>query len=311
MSEHTGSTIRVVARRTGLSPHVIRIWERRYAAVEPERTPTNRRLYSENDIERLRLLSAATQAGHSIGQIAGLETTQLQDLVHQDAPSHLASTVPSSEEYPAATIARAMICVHRLDGEGLESELARASIHLSRIRLLDEVVQPLITQVGSEWHAGRLRISEEHLATATIRSFIGRLLETDRPNATAPTIIVTTPTGQQHEIGALLAAASASAWGWRVVYLGPQLPAEEICSAAQRHGARAVGLSIVFPDNDPMLPDEMQRISQGLGPQTDLLVGGRVAPAYGVALEQAGAVLVQDLAHLRRYLTSSVVTESA
>lgn len=312
MSEHQGNSIRVVSRRTGLSPHVIRIWERRYAAVEPHRTPTNRRLYTDSDIERLRLLAAATQAGHSIGQIAGLETVELQDLVHQDAPAYLSTPpVVTADEEPPAMVARGLVAVHQLDGEGLESELARASIHLSRTRLLDEVVQPLLAQVGEEWHLGTLRISEEHLATATIRSFLGRLLEGDRAPTGAPTIVITTPSGQEHEMGALLAAVSASACGWRVVYLGPQLPADEICSAVQRHNARAVGLSIVFPDDDPLLPAELQRLRQGIGAHVDLLIGGRVATAYGVVLQQVGATLIQDLAHLRRILTSAVVSATS
>ena len=305
MTELTGMAIRIVSRRTGLSPHVIRVWERRYGAVRPIRTATNRRLYSEADVERLRLLSAATHAGHSIGQIAQLDTGQLQDLVHQDAPGELSPPRPEADDSdPAGIVERAMVAVRQLDAETLEKELAHAGVRLSRIRLLDEVLVPLLNQTGEEWHMGTLRIAEEHLASATIRSFIGRLLGADRSNAGAPTIIVTTPSGQSHEIGALLAAASASACGWKVVYLGPELPAEEICGGAQRHGARAVGLSVVFPDDDPLLPGELQRLRQGLGAEVDLLVGGRVAATYGQALQQSGAILIHDLAHLRRHLTS-------
>ena len=72
--------IKVVARRTGLSAHVIRIWEKRYGAVEPERTDTNRRLYSDEQIERLSLLRDITQAGHSIGHVAKLPTEKLRQL---------------------------------------------------------------------------------------------------------------------------------------------------------------------------------------------------------------------------------------
>lgn len=69
--------IQLVARLTRLTAHVIRIWEQRYRAVEPQRTPTMRRLYSQRDIERLNLLRELTQAGHSIGQVAQLPTTKL------------------------------------------------------------------------------------------------------------------------------------------------------------------------------------------------------------------------------------------
>src|SRR6059058_1635279 len=72
--------IKSVVRRTGLSAHVIRIWEKRYQAVQPERTGTNRRLYSDEQIERLNLLRAITRAGHSIGPIAKLPIEKLRKL---------------------------------------------------------------------------------------------------------------------------------------------------------------------------------------------------------------------------------------
>ena len=74
-------SIQVVSRLSGLSPHVIRVWEKRYGAVTPVRTGTNRRLYSEEEIQRLRLLSRATAAGHRIGVIAHLGIRDLERLV--------------------------------------------------------------------------------------------------------------------------------------------------------------------------------------------------------------------------------------
>ena len=71
-------TIKFVAIHTGISPHTIRAWERRYSALSPDRTATNRRLYSTTDIEKLSLLQRAVQAGHSIGQIANLAATANQ-----------------------------------------------------------------------------------------------------------------------------------------------------------------------------------------------------------------------------------------
>ena len=76
--------IRVVAMRTGLTPHVIRIWEKRYSAVIPSRTATNRRFYTDEDIDRLSLLRRATNTGRSIGQIARLPLKELQELVKSD-----------------------------------------------------------------------------------------------------------------------------------------------------------------------------------------------------------------------------------
>ncbi|MGY8825652.1 MAG: MerR family transcriptional regulator, partial [Candidatus Latescibacterota bacterium] len=97
--------MKVVSRRTGLTSHTIRVWEKRYKAVEPERTDTNRRLYSETDIERLTDLHRATQQGHSIGRIAQLAASELKALVDEEAPSF--TPTPPSPPSPLS-----------LDGDG-------------------------------------------------------------------------------------------------------------------------------------------------------------------------------------------------
>lgn len=94
--------IRLAARPTGLTTHVIRIWEQRYQAVEPERTPSNHRLYSQRDIERLSLLRDVTRAGHSIGQMARLSNDELRALVAnasglEPQASRSAATTPAPD----------------------------------------------------------------------------------------------------------------------------------------------------------------------------------------------------------------------
>jgi MerR family transcriptional regulator, light-induced transcriptional regulator len=94
-----------VAHRTGLTSHVIRVWEKRYAAVSPLRTSTNRRLYLDSDVERLQLLRRATLAGHSIGQIARLPTEGLRALVAADET--VSASRPRTRGNPDASHRRA------------------------------------------------------------------------------------------------------------------------------------------------------------------------------------------------------------
>src|SRR4028119_341939 len=84
MQADQGYSMKVVARRTGLSPHVIRVWERRYGAVIPGRTQTGHRAYTDADIERLQLLRDATQAGHSISRITHLPNDELRKLAAEE-----------------------------------------------------------------------------------------------------------------------------------------------------------------------------------------------------------------------------------
>jgi methylmalonyl-CoA mutase cobalamin-binding subunit len=106
---------------------------------------------------------------------------------------------------------------------------------------------------------------------------------------------VGTPTGQLHELGARLVSAVAANLGWRVVYLGASLPAVEITGAAIQSRARAVALSLVFPDDDARLESELTRLRELLPPAISLIAGGRATPAYRQVLERIGAFQVNDL----------------
>lgn len=237
--------IRVVSRRTGLKPDTIRAWEKRYGAVDPARSDTRRRLYSESDIQHLILLRRATEAGWRIGTVANLGDEELQELVLQDQAATGLEDRPEPEN---ETIRECLRAVERLDQDELVRIFERASLEHGRKGLILEVLSPLLEEVGEAWARGRLRPVHEHLLTSLVREFVaaGRVRPSVDPEK-APRIVVTTPRGQIHEIGALLAAAIADGAGWTVVYLGANLPAEEIALAAYRTPTQVVAVGITYP----------------------------------------------------------------
>jgi MerR family transcriptional regulator, light-induced transcriptional regulator len=306
MNHEQGHPIRVVARRTGLTAHVIRVWEKRYGAVSPTRTPTNRRLYSDSDIERLRLLHRATLTGHSIGQIAQWPTERLRALIASDdlvAPALPRTTSPQlADSSPQPILDASLEAVEQLDAATLEEILTQASVVLSQPVLIEQVIVPLMYRIGDRWHEGTLRVAHEHLASAVVRTSLGSLSRGFSPSLSAPALVVATPTGQLHELGALIVATTAASNGWRVTYLGPSLPAEEIAGAAHRNHARAVALSLVYPPDDPFLRGELIKLQRGLPEGTALLVGGQVYDAYQDVLDEIGALVLKDLVDLRQHL---------
>ncbi|MFM9014731.1 MAG: cobalamin-dependent protein, partial [Gemmatimonadota bacterium] len=108
--------------------------------------------------------------------------------------------------------------------------------------------------------------------------------------------------GQLHELGAMLAATSAGGHGWRVVYLGPNLPAEELARAAQVARADAIALSVIYPIDDQKVADELRRLRRLLPPKVSLVVGGGGATSYTGVLREIGAVTIGPLSDLRRWL---------
>jgi methanogenic corrinoid protein MtbC1 len=293
----------LVVQRTGLTPDVLRVWERRYGAVRPIRSSGNRRMYTEADLERLRLLSRATRLGRSIGLLANLEDARLREIVEADE----AAATPaggSGEVYasPEEAVQDALAAVRRLDAEALDQVLARSEVSFSRATLLEQVFAALMHRIGDLWHAGELRVSHEHMASAVVRNCLAQLRQSPDPGSAAPVLVAATPAGQRHEFGALLAALESEAAGYRVAYLGPDLPAEEIAAAAATLGAGVVALSIVYPADDPRLGAEMERLRRLLGLDVVVLAGGAAAGAYAAALTRAGIQPLPSLRDLRARL---------
>lgn len=303
-TETVGLGIEAVAQRSGLSQHLIRVWERRYAVVRPTRTDSNRRLYSEADVVRLALLNRAVHAGHRISNIARLSTPGLERLVEKDAPGRAAPRV-SSKAPQSDFVERALRAIAQFDADSLGMLLSRTEVELGQAQAVEQVIIPLMERIGELWKAGDMRIAHEHMATAVIRNHVGAMLAAIRFPTNAPAIVVATPAGQMHEVGALVVAVTAAAQGWRPVYLGANLPADEIAGAAQRSGARAIALSLVFPSDDPKLPAELVRLRRLLPDDISILIGGRAAEGYAETIDTIGADRMFDMAGYRRHLESS------
>lgn len=276
--------------------HVIRIWEQRYKAVEPQRTQTNRRLYSPQQIDRLILLRDLTQAGHSISQVAQLPDETLRKLAAESThrPERSVIAVPADKDF----VDQCMEAIKALDSPALENAIKRAETELGALGLLHRLIAPLIQALGQLWRAGEITSAQEHFATGVIRVSLGNAAKPFGVSAHAPVLIVATPAGQVHEMGALLVAAAAVNFGWRATCLGASLPAAEIAGAARIAKARAVALSLVYPEDDPLLPAELERLREALPPETALLIGGRASSAYHAPLERIHAVRIESLAHL-------------
>jgi DNA-binding transcriptional MerR regulator/methylmalonyl-CoA mutase cobalamin-binding subunit len=292
----------VVVQRTGLTSHVLRAWERRYGAVEPGRTKGGQRLYSDADVLHLRLLKRATEGGRSIGSVAELSTDELVSLVGEDAESVRGRRLvggPEVEPYLGACLEAA----DRMDAQALREELMRAVVRLSPSEFAGTVVAPLLERVGELWERGRMRPAQEHVVSTAVRQVLDWLLgRFDAPPA-APLLVAGTPEGELHEFGAMLAAVVAADAGWRVLYLGPSLPASEIAAAADRAGAAAVAVSVV----DGALEDaaragrEVAALRSSLPEGVLLVVGGRRA----ASVEADGVTQVEDLVALREVLDAA------
>jgi len=189
-----------------------------------------------------------------------------------------------------------------LDAAELKAVLERAAVSIGVPAFLDQVAAPSIREIGHGWQEGTVSVGQEHLATAVFRRVLGWIIETFEVNQPAARLLVATPAGQHHELGALLAAAAASVEGWDVVYLGADLPAGEILTAARQAGTAAVALSIVRPTTDPALIQDLRTIRQGLPDEVPLFVGGAAVADQAEKFGATGARALDSLAEFRAEL---------
>lgn len=288
--------IKAVSEITGLTVHAIRAWEKRYNAVEPARTDTNRRLYSSRDLEKLTLLKKATEYGHSISGIASLSVEELIKLLGKNHAfdEKAGSMKPQTTSNGETKIQRFVDAMNNYDGKKLEELLHHASVEYSRTKLLENLITPLIITIGDMWHKGEIRVSHEHFATSIIRKFLLNLLEAQNIPETAPNIVICTPKGQTHELGALVVANFAANEGWNVTYLGADLPMEDVVSAAEETKSRVICFSIVYPSDDIFLVKEFERLDHICPPDITILAGGASVGGYKEILKKVGAIIIED-----------------
>ena len=300
-----GHPIAVVAERTGLSPDVLRMWERRYQAVAPTRTAAGERIYSDADVDRLRLLDAAVAAGRRIGRVAGLPTGELARLVAEDRAAEAgrvnAQTLARSEG-DDAVIDAALARIRALDARGLDELLHRRAAVVGAPALIEQTVLPLLRQIGDQWHAGRVSIAQEHMASAVIEAFVMTTTRAMAVSDAAPSLVVGTLAGSRHVIAAALVGAAAAAEGWKVLFLGGDLPASEMAQAAIDASARAVAVSIIYAATSADILGELRRLREQLPADVILLAGGRAVLAEARALRRSGIEVGETIGAVRTVL---------
>lgn len=303
MSTEPRHPIGVASSRTGIPQDLLRAWEKRYNAVVPGRGPTGRRLYSDEDINKLRLLKKAVTAGRRISDVAALSTEELKELTHEDQAETAHSTAPTPASSPEGHLQTALDAIESLDPQGLERALNVAAVSLSAPQLRQRMIMPLLQAIGERWREGKFRVVHEHLASAIVRSFLAGQTRPFQKHPSAPRVIVTTPAGQRHEFGALAVAGAAEDLGWNAIYLGPDMPAEEIAAAARHFEPRAVALSIIYKNGDVQVQEEVRKLIRYLDSDVAVIVGGRAVEHLRSFFDDLGVKSARDLAEFQDQLS--------
>ncbi|MGD8378009.1 MAG: MerR family transcriptional regulator [Gammaproteobacteria bacterium] len=283
-----------VVLETGLTAHTVRAWERRYAAVQPRRDESGRRSYSAADVERLRLLKRATELGHPIRKLAGLNSDELGTLL---------ATVRSEEAGDPATSAfrRSLLAaVEQYDVVGCERQLRLALATLPAVSLVQQVLVPALREIGERWFAGEVTVAQERLFTSTVVRTVQAMLDRLSGGRGAPKLVFATLPGERHTTGALLAGYFAATRGATVHFVGSELPPDALARLALAWRCDAVCVSVVLASAQTDARSRLRELAGELDGRIPIWVGGSgvdsIRDAQGAAPEGCAAIAsVQEL----------------
>ncbi|HET9073085.1 MAG TPA: MerR family transcriptional regulator [Solirubrobacteraceae bacterium] len=248
-----------VARRTGVSPALLRAWEQRYGLIDPARTPGGTRLYSDADLDRIETMKAHLESGLSAAQAAAAARTAPDRTA--PAPSvatplpaaeavlagpglvHLGAAVASSGDAELVTAAaRLAEAFGRLDSQGAERAFELLLANFSFETLVTAVLLPYLHDVGGRWEQGESTIAEEHLATNIVRA---RLLALGGPltNSAGGRAVLACPPEERHDLALVMLAVAMRRRGWQVTLLGADTPPATLADAADRLGPDLIVLA--------------------------------------------------------------------
>lgn len=251
--------MRLVTRLTGVPANTVRVWERRYKAVVPRRTDGNARRYSGRDVRKLQMLRDLTATGYRIRDVASRSNEELEALLGSGEQGQTTAGTPATQDTLAPEYARLrtnyMATIERLDVRRGFETLALAATMLSPSTFVHELVIPLVQETGRRWVTGTFSVAHEHVVSAQLRSLLPRMQQMSTPLASARRIFCAAPEGHLHEFGILIGAFMAASRGFDVVYLGPNMPEDDLLAAMQASASDLLLVSL------PWEPPERELIA--------------------------------------------------
>jgi DNA-binding transcriptional MerR regulator len=289
--------VKALASYTGVNPHTIRIWERRYGAISPKRAANGRRVYSQEDADRLCLLGELTTRGHAISAVARLSVVELERLIagtRGRPPSDGEGADPNLTEAKAKVTSmlldRMVASLESFELRDLSAQLASARLHGSVTDFIYQIVLPLISLIGQLVNDEKLLIAHEHALSAILKTHIYQAIysmgairprQTEDVTAKTPSIIIATQEGDHHEFGILLASLLAESRGLITHFFGSNMPARSLAGAANalRSPVVLLGRSIRMPvatATGAILTqrDYLKELDESLIASTEIWLGG-------------------------------------
>ena len=285
-----------VAKLTGLSKDVIRVWERRYGLVKPSRSSNRYREYSDEEVALLRFVKAQMEQGATIGSLATEGRDQLVARMHVATPASVEEQKPHER-----LLDDLMGSLDPLDKAGFERRLNGAVAVIPFEEAVQRILLPLQRRVGELWHQGRLNVAVEHYVTKIIQQKLFSVMNQLPVNEFGPRILIACPEGETHEIGAQAVAYMAATKGCHVYYLGSDLPSSDLATFCEKIKPDLVLLSLTEVKSDAFARQLLQEL-EPLAARWTVALGGQGALAIEELFPDSKVTVIHDLVALRSRL---------
>ncbi len=283
-------SIKAITLLTGLTAETLRAWERRYTGISPARSENGRRLYSQQELEKLTLLAELTRNGHTISKIAGLNCDELRNL-QQTRSSHQDLAHPLLDQIIETLMA------YRIDR--CEQLLKRAMVASEPLEYARDILLPALKKVGELWHEQKLSIAQEHMFTCCVNRIVLSMVNNlQNASASSPAMLFATPSGEPHECGILLGCLLAAVQHYRCFFLGANLPGKDIVEAVHHLQPDIIVIGLVRTPPEPLTIEQLQIITSAKETAASTIwIGGEGATYWYMQSPSSNCELITDIDH--------------
>jgi MerR family transcriptional regulator, light-induced transcriptional regulator len=220
-------SIRELERLSGIKAHTIRIWEKRFQLVEPQRTTANIRYYTDDDLKKIINVSLLNNHGIKISHIAGMSYSDICQKVLE---------VTERKDESTVHINRFIVSMVEMDEEEFNSLLSRLTEKMGLERVIAEIVYPFLDRIGILWQTGNITPAQEHFMSNLLRQkMIVAIDALPIPPKNARRAVLFLPEPELHEIGLLFTCYLVKKEGIRTLYLGQMVPYDDVRAVGAEH----------------------------------------------------------------------------
>ncbi len=255
---------------TGIKAHTIRIWEKRYNVVDPERTDTNIRFYNDEDLKKLLNISTLNKHGFKISEIVKMGTDRLCEKIVEISNA--------STDYDSY-INNLVVSMIELDEDKFEKVLSSAIIKMGFEKTITHIIYTFLNKVGILWQVGTINPAQEHFITNLIRQKVIIAIDGQdhSPRPDAKTFLLFLPENELHELGLLFYTYIIKKSGHKVIYLGQSVPLKDVLEVIKIRKADFIITYFVAAFEAKDIPEYLRKISEGFQNKDIFIAGYQVS----------------------------------